>query len=107
VFEDDPNEDSFEETVRSIVREVSRSIERVTQGDFDDVADALGVDLVRAKEVAESAVAWLRAHERRTASAGSPDRRTGAGARCAGLRALERRAGQRRARCRRRVAAFP
>lgn len=62
MFDDDASDESFEETVRSIVREVTRSIERVTQADLDDVADAIGLDLVRARELADSAVGWLRAH---------------------------------------------
>jgi hypothetical protein len=61
VFEDDPDRESFEEAVRSIVREVSRSIERVARVDLDDVAEATGVDLARARELAESAIGWLRA----------------------------------------------
>ena len=60
--EDDANDESFEETVRSIVREVTRSIERVAHADFDEVAEAVGVDLVRVREFAEGAVGWLRAH---------------------------------------------
>ena len=62
MFEDDASHESFEETMRSIVREVSRSIERVAQVDLDDVAEAIGVDLARAREFADSAVGWLRAH---------------------------------------------
>ena len=60
--EDDPTPESFEETVRSIVRELSRSIERVAHTDFDEVAEAVGVDLDRVKEFAQGAVEWLRAH---------------------------------------------
>ena len=62
MFEDDASDESFEETVRSIVREVSRSIERVAQADLDAVAEVIGVDLVRVREFADSAVGWLRAH---------------------------------------------
>ena len=62
MFEDDPSHESFEETVRSIVREVSRSLGRVAQADLDEVADALGVDLARARTLADSAAVWLRAH---------------------------------------------
>ena len=60
--EDDGGQESFEETVRSIVRELTRSIERVAHTDFDEVAEAVGVDLDRVKEFAQSAVGWLRAH---------------------------------------------
>jgi len=62
MLEDDESHESFEETVRSIVREVSRSIERVAQVDLDEVADAIGVDLVRVRDFADSAIGWLRAH---------------------------------------------
>jgi hypothetical protein len=61
MFEDDASHESFEETVRSLVQEVSRSIERAAQADLDEVADAIGVDLVHARELADSAVRWLRA----------------------------------------------
>ena len=43
------------------MREVSGSIEWAVQADLDEVAAALGVDLARARELAESAVEWLRA----------------------------------------------
>jgi hypothetical protein len=71
MFEDDASHESFEETVRSIVRVVSRSIERVAQADLDDVADAIGVDLVRVREFADSAVGWLHAHAERLGEDGS------------------------------------
>src|ERR1019366_5675209 len=58
---DDSSHEGFEETVRSIAREVSRSIERVAQGDLDEVAETIGVDPVRARELVDSAVGWLRA----------------------------------------------
>ena len=61
MFEDDSGHENFEETLRSIVREVSRSIERVAQADLDQVAEVIGVDLTRARELAESAAGWLRA----------------------------------------------
>ena len=60
MFDDDRSDESFEDTVRSILRELSRSIDRVTQADLDDVASAIGVDLDRARRLAESTVAWLR-----------------------------------------------
>jgi hypothetical protein len=58
---DDGSHESFEDAVRSIVREVSGSIERLAQADLDEIAEAIGVDLVRARELADSAVGWLRA----------------------------------------------
>jgi hypothetical protein len=61
MFEDDGSHESFEDTVRSIVREVSGSIERIAQVDLDEIAEAIGADLVRARELADNAVGWLRA----------------------------------------------
>jgi hypothetical protein len=58
---DDSSHERFEETVRSIAREVSRSIEHVAQVNLDEVARAIGVDPVRARELVDSAVGWLRA----------------------------------------------
>jgi hypothetical protein len=62
MFEDDPSHESFEETVRSLAAEVSRSLGRVAQADLEEVADAIGVDLGRARTLADSAVGWLRAY---------------------------------------------
>jgi hypothetical protein len=58
---DDSSHERFEETVRSLAREVSRSIEHVGQVGLDEVAGAIGVDPVRARELVDSAVGWLRA----------------------------------------------
>lgn len=58
---DDEGPESFEEKVRSIAREFSRSIERVVQGDLENIAEAIGVDPVRASEWVDSAVGWVRA----------------------------------------------
>jgi hypothetical protein len=58
--EDDGSQESFEDAVRSIFRDLSGSIERIASVDLDDVAQAIGVDLGRAREFADSAVAWLR-----------------------------------------------
>jgi hypothetical protein len=72
MFEDEPGRpESFEERVRSIVREVSRSIEQVAGVDFDEAAQAAGVDLARARELAESAVEWLRAQRESLADDGA------------------------------------
>ena len=58
---DNEGQDSFEEKVRAIAREFSRSIERVVQGDLEQIAEAIGVDPVRATEWVDSAVGWVRA----------------------------------------------
>jgi hypothetical protein len=57
---DDEGQESFEEKVRSIAREVSRSIERVAQVDLEEIAEAIGVDPARATELVEGAMGWLR-----------------------------------------------
>jgi hypothetical protein len=54
------DDESFEEKVRSIAREVSRSIERVAQVDIDEIAEAVGVDPARANQWVEGAMGWLR-----------------------------------------------
>jgi hypothetical protein len=61
MFEDDGSRESFEDTVRSIVRELSGSIERIAEADLDDIAKVIGVDPLRARGLADSAVGWLRA----------------------------------------------
>ncbi|HEY5317011.1 MAG TPA: hypothetical protein VIJ20_03465 [Solirubrobacteraceae bacterium] len=56
----DEGPESFEDKVRSLAREVSRSLERVTQVDFEEIAEAIGVDPARATELVDGAVGWLR-----------------------------------------------
>jgi len=56
---DDPGNGSFEDRVRAIAREFSRSVERMTQFDIDEIAEAIGVDPARARELADSAGRWL------------------------------------------------
>jgi len=58
--ENDGNE-SFEEKIRAIAKEFSRSIERVVQGDLEEIAEAIGVDPARASEWVDTAVGWVRA----------------------------------------------
>lgn len=59
VSNDDSGRDSFEEMVRSIAREVSRSVERMADFDIDEVADVIGIDSARARELADFAARWL------------------------------------------------
>ena len=55
------NDENFEETVRSIARELGRSVERAMERvDLDDVADTIGVDPASAREWAENLGGWLR-----------------------------------------------
>lgn len=57
--DEDPDQDSFEERVRAIAREVSRSVERMADFDIDEIAEAVGVDAARAKALADSVGRWL------------------------------------------------
>ncbi|MGO9792633.1 MAG: hypothetical protein ACLP8S_24900 [Solirubrobacteraceae bacterium] len=61
MFGDEGSDERFEELLRSIAREVGRSMERV-QEDLDEIAGAIGVDPTRAKEWVDGAVGWLRGH---------------------------------------------
>jgi hypothetical protein len=56
--EDKPK--SFEETLRAIADEVTRGMERVQQGDLEDVARAYGLDPDRARSFIDRAGSWLR-----------------------------------------------
>jgi hypothetical protein len=63
MFDDEGNEPSFEETLRSIAREAGRSLERAIDNvDLSDVADTIGVDPMAAREWVDTAGSWLRAH---------------------------------------------
>ncbi|HEY2260623.1 MAG TPA: hypothetical protein VGH45_12955 [Solirubrobacteraceae bacterium] len=53
------DDDSFEERIKAIAREVGRSVERMSQMDMDELAEAIGVDPARARELAESAERWF------------------------------------------------
>ncbi|HEY6397726.1 MAG TPA: hypothetical protein VIX82_09765 [Solirubrobacteraceae bacterium] len=60
MFGDDEN---FEETLRSVARELARSVERaMDKVDADDVAEVIGVDPLAAREWVDSASSWLRAN---------------------------------------------
>jgi hypothetical protein len=57
----DPNDRSFEETLRSIAGELGRFIERsVENADVDQFADSVGVDPTAAREWLDGAGTWLR-----------------------------------------------
>jgi hypothetical protein len=56
--EDKPK--SFEETLRALADEVQRGIQRVQQGDLEDIARSYGVDADRAKAFMDNAGDWLR-----------------------------------------------
>lgn len=63
--DEDPGQESFEERVRAIAREVSRSVERITRLDMDEIAEAVGVDPARAKQWVDEAGRWLGAQAER------------------------------------------
>jgi hypothetical protein len=70
--EDKPK--SLEETLRQIADEVQRGIQRVQQGDLDDIARAYGVDAERAKRFVDGAGEWLRAQADNLGGAPFPGR---------------------------------
>jgi hypothetical protein len=58
---DDQNNESFEDMVRSIARELGRSVERAVDNvDMDDLADSVGVDPDTARDWLGNAGTWLR-----------------------------------------------
>jgi hypothetical protein len=60
---DDHNGESFEDMVRSIARELGRSVERAVDNvDMDDLANTVGVDPDTAKDWIGNAGIWLRTH---------------------------------------------
>jgi hypothetical protein len=62
MFDDEEHEESFEETLRSIARELGHTVEHmVSQVDLDEIAASFGVDAERAQEWLDSAGSWLRA----------------------------------------------
>lgn len=63
VFANDPGDESFEETLRSMAAELGRYIERSVENvDVDDLAGSLGVDPSAAREWVENAGDWLSGH---------------------------------------------
>jgi hypothetical protein len=59
--QDDAGHESFEDTLRSILREVGRSAERAAHGNVEAIADAVGVEPARAKQWLDGAATWLGA----------------------------------------------
>jgi hypothetical protein len=57
--EDDAGNENFEDRLRFIAREVSRSVERLAELDIDEIARAIGVDAERAKRLADTAGRWF------------------------------------------------
>jgi hypothetical protein len=60
--EHDPNDESFEDRLRSMAEELGRYIERSVESvDLDEFANSVGVDPSAARGWFESAGSWLRA----------------------------------------------
>jgi hypothetical protein len=62
VSEPGDGNESFEERVRAMAREVTRSVERLAELDVEGIARAMGVDAERARELADTAGRWFSAH---------------------------------------------
>lgn len=60
--DDDGSHDSFEEMIRSIAREIGRSVENVARVDLEEIAGVIGVDPDRARQWIDNAQQWLREH---------------------------------------------
>jgi hypothetical protein len=60
--DDDQDHGSFEDKLRLIAREVKESVERMGQFDIDEIAETIGVDPARARELADTAGRWLSGH---------------------------------------------
>jgi hypothetical protein len=62
VFEEDPGDESFEETLRSIATELGKSVEHLIENaNLDELADGIGVEPGVAREWVDTAGSWLRA----------------------------------------------
>ena len=60
--------DSFEERLRAIADEISRSVQRISELDLEELSHRYGVDADRARDFADAASQWLNDH----LSAGDP-----------------------------------
>jgi hypothetical protein len=56
------SDDSFEQRVRAIADQISRSMERIADLDLEQFAEGYGVDVDRARSVANAAGQWLNDH---------------------------------------------
>jgi hypothetical protein len=57
---DDMSPNSLEEALRAIAREATRSVERISEMDLDEIARATGIDPDRARGWIDGAGEWLR-----------------------------------------------
>lgn len=58
--DDGSHRSSFEDALRAIAQEITKSVERVSETDLDDLARATGVDPDRARQWVDDAGQWLR-----------------------------------------------
>lgn len=56
------HDDSFEARVRAIADQISRSMQRIGDVDLEQVAEGYGLDVDRARTVANAASQWLNDH---------------------------------------------
>ncbi|MFZ0089007.1 MAG: hypothetical protein WAL63_05855 [Solirubrobacteraceae bacterium] len=54
--------DSFEERLRAMADEISRSMQRASEVDLDELAERYGIDVNRARAFADAAGQWLSDH---------------------------------------------
>jgi hypothetical protein len=54
--------DSFEERLRAIADEISRSMQRISEVDMEELSQRYGVDAERARAFADAAGQWLNDH---------------------------------------------
>src|ERR1700749_4835205 len=54
--------DSFEERLRAIADEISKSMQRISEVDMEDLSQRYGVDAERARAFADAAGRWLNDH---------------------------------------------
>jgi hypothetical protein len=54
--------DSFEDRLRAVADEVSRSMQRISELDLEELSQRYGVDANRARAVADAAGRWLNDH---------------------------------------------
>jgi hypothetical protein len=55
----DDEHDSFEDRLRAMADEISRSLQRMSEVDLEDLADRYGIDADRARTFADAAGRWL------------------------------------------------
>src|SRR5947207_15618094 len=54
--------DSFEDRLRAMADQISRSLQHVSEVDLEELAERYGVDADRARTLADSAGRWLNDH---------------------------------------------